>query len=740
MNAKHLFLTITLLFASLTMVWGTTKTDVINYTNVSAKITKDQKANSLSDCSFTSDASYSGVLWGSTLLSKIGLYNGRTFASTTSGGILTSVTVNFHSGATSGNTVTLFVGTTAYAGSETRATANTMSATSVDIVYDGSTSSVTYSSFAADYEYIALMGNTTVYIESIEIEWTVEANYTITKGSITGTGSGEWDTDVFVDKTTAKAGDVVTITFEPTDLFSSVTSYSYDDMDFDLSCIGYIDEGETYTASFIMPERNVTITAVFDEVEREDITITPSTYSITVESGLQEEITFERTLFGSSTPVTVGEFYYTIVNSSIADIELTDNGDGTGSCSISGLQVGTTTLLIQSHKIDNYAEGSSLPVTITVQAREVALVAQYSGGYYVMKNSLVDNMADAVQVYYDAVGDLFYYGNSENIDDFTWNEATPAKNKYTIQNPNNSNKYLTYGDYLLSEESSSYLWGKNAYKKFTNSDKWGIVYDGTNFLADNTMENAAAEALIANFRPLSYSTVSGAGIVDARTLAPEDWGTICVPFNVSAASVATSGAKFYTLTGKHVESETLVGVYISDPVTELVAGHSYFYQMEDGKTSISLTGASSFVTNAVNSGDGLIGCLTGDVDGTGKLVIPAGQPNGDNTDKPNGCYGLSKGKLRYVSAGSTGTIKPYRAYIDASELEEPAPAPGIIRRMIMNADYQGSFDPGVATSIVEVSDVMFIDWNQPVYNIMGMQVGKGATGVLIQNGQKFLVQ
>ena len=204
--------------------------------------------------------------------------------------------------------------------------------------------------------------------------------------------------------------------------------------------------------------------------------------------------------------------------------------------------------------------------------------------------------------------------------------------------------------------------------------------------------------------------------------------------------MATSGAKFYTLTGKHVEAETLVGVYLSDPVSVLEAGHSYFYQMEDGKTSISLTGASSFVTNAVNSGDGLIGCLTGDVDGTGKLVIPAGQPNGDNTDKPNGCYGLSKGKLRYVSAGSTGTIKPYRAYIDASELEEPAPALGIIRRMIMNADYQGSFDPEVPTAIIEVSDVTFIDWNQPVYNIMGMQVGKGATGVLIQNGQKFLVQ
>ena len=45
-----------------------------------------------------------------------------------------------------------------------------------------------------------------------------------------------------------------------------------------------------------------------------------------------------------------------------------------------------------------------------------------------------------------------------------------------------------------------------------------------------------------------------------------------------------------------------------------------------------------------------------------------------------------------------------------------------------------------ATSLEDfLNNATLINWNEPVYNMLGQQVGKGTTGVLIQNGQKFFV-
>ena len=96
---------------------------------------------------------------------------------------------------------------------------------------------------------------------------------------------------------------------------------------------------------------------------------------------------------------------------------------------------------------------------------------------------------------------------------------------------------------------------------------------------------------------------------------------------------------------------------------------------------------------------------------------------------------MSGGKFRYISAGGASNVKAYRAYIDAGELDASSgtPAPG--RRILYIKDMQD-----VATDIEDLTVGQLIDWSKPVYNIMGMQVGKGATGVLIQDGQKFIVQ
>ena len=204
-----------------------------------------------------------------------------------------------------------------------------------------------------------------------------------------------------------------------------------------------------------------------------------------------------------------------------------------------------------------------------------------------------------------------------------------------------------------------------------------------------------------------------------------------MPFDV--ADVSESGAEFYTLTGKHVEDDNIVGFYISDAVSSLTAGHSYLYQVSGGSSAINLNGSSAILTEAVVAAkDGFVGVLPNDNGGTGKIRV-----ENESKSRVEGNYVMSGGKFRYIAAGGAANVKAYRAYVDADELDElKASAPGrrLLRLETMVTDDQPT------DIIINLTDEAFINWNEPVYNIMGMQVGKGATGVLIQNGQKFIVQ
>lgn len=744
MNAKHLFLTVMLLFASMSVMWGATYYDVISFENIRDNYSgakTDDKLNNLSaGWSDASSAVYKGYMYYNSSTSKIGIATSVAFCTTASEGVIKSVTVNFDASAVSGQSVQLCVGHSAFAAVTTKKVAQSNSSEKPIITYDGSTSSVKYDAFGADYEYIAIVasagsGITDVRVSSIVIEWYVESSYAITQGAITGTGVGEWDVDLSVDKTLANAGETVTITVMPiSDPFSSLTSISLDGIEFDLSCIGYVDFIEEYTLSFIMPERPVTITAVFDMVFRDDQAIEVSTTSASMNSGLETAITFNRRSFGGD-PITEGEVYYEISDPDIAVVTVVDNGDGTGTCTLKGLKTGTATLSIAAQKTTTVTAGFSDEITIHVYPREVALVSEYSERFYAMANTIGgDGMAQAAEVYKS--GDVYYYNASDLVvANYTWNAVTlnAGETNFTIQNPS-TNKYLSVEGFDFKMVNDSYTWYNSAGKRKDENEK-GIVYNSgeDKFSVSKDLTTGAKEALIAtNLRPLNYSTASSsAGVYDTRTLSEGDWGTICVPFNVT--DVSEAGADFFTLTGKHVEAEELVGFYLSElPVSSLTAGRSYIYHVQAGKSAITLNGASAILTEADNSvlTDGFVGILPGDCDGTGKVRV-----ENESKDKENGNFVMSGGKFRYISAGGASNVKAYRAYIDAGELDASSgtPAPG--RRILYIKDMQD-----VATDIEDLTVGQLIDWSKPVYNIMGMQVGKGATGVLIQDGQKFIVQ
>lgn len=750
MNAKHLFLTLTMLLASITFAWAGYVYDEISFDVVKANesfpgIVEYVDAETYCEVYnmgvFGTASEYSAAFYYDKTNEKLGFIYDVAFSAVASAGYARKVTITWDPSTTSGKQIAVYYSNTPFSGLEDAAT---LIGTSLkNATYTGA--STTDVDIPSDFQFVAFLTTSdNVWIKSIDVQWEEIiplVPHNVKHGSLTSPFA--WGTDVTIDRAEDEdlyEGDIVTITFTPKKIGKVLLSYSYDDMEFDVSCMGYVARGEKYVAKFPMPgDRDVTVSATFGtdpRAEAPTVLIDGGISSVVLQSGVNLVVPFTVSPTVEGTPT----FEITdLTKGSVVDY--TYDGSA-GTVTLHGLATtsgASPTLTVKSPRNATHKVGSS-SITFTVTPRDAVLLAEYDGSYYAMQNTIsgLGRAAGLSGVY--AAGGVYYYDVNEfaSIDNITWHISEPAEDTYAIQNPNNSEKYVYVGTGKLKEDASSSTWLKDAEAdQFVDDNTYSIVFTGSNFVARKGFEGAAFEAVIdQTFLPMTYSTVSDAGIIDARTLAAGDWGTLCVPFNVSSTSVSASGATFYELTGKHVEGDVLVGVYISDPMTELVAGHSYIYQINGGSSSIVLTGSTAMVNTAVVNGtDGFVGCLPGN---GASITVPAGMPNGDNTDKPNGCYGLSKGKLRYVTSTSTGTIRAYRAYIDASELTEPAPAPG--RRMLMNVDYDGDFDPSVMTSIIDVNDVLYIDWSKPVYNIMGIQVGKGATGVLIQNGQKFLVQ
>ena len=755
MNAKHLFLTVMLLFASMSMMWGSTKTDVISISAITGEYGSGRGLKTLnSSLVLSSDARYAGqvyynpspsyLLFNSTRKSRI--------MSTTSGGLVSSVTVNWTGTNTSGTSeVLIIVRDVAFTGSESLSdlagyiAAGT--ATAIEsIVYDGSSSQTR--AIAGSYHYVAVYSNSsTAQISSVDIEWTIEDKYSITMDS----GYDDWEGEVSINDVVAeadkevvkaKAGDDVKITVTPNpEDFYYIESITFGDMVFDMSCMTPVESGDDpYVMHVIMPNGPVEVSVVFAEMEfkdDQDITFKHEGDVVTsseVESGLSKTFTFNLSRYAGTSPEYTGRVTYSVDDEDALSVESFsyNNETGEGTFTVIGF-IGSTNVRITTAKTVWVNEWEEI-LPLTVNPREVALIAEHDGSYYAALNSIDGaGKAGAQEVFRS--GDNFYYDLSgADVDDMTWYVSTLTEAQTTFAIQNDAEKFLAISGKNLQFNNSKYTWYKDE-GRFLDINDMGIIYQesSSKFFTSTTLTTAVKEYVIAtNFLPLNYSTTSSsAGVYDTRTLGEGDWGTICVPFDVT--DVSESGADFFTLTGKHVEAEELVGFYLSNsPVSSLTAGRSYIYHVQAGKSAINLNGASAILTEADNSvlTDGFVGILPGDCDGTGKVRV-----ENESKDKVNGNFVMSGGKFRYISAGGASNVKAYRAYIDAGELDASSgtPAPG--RRILYIKDMQD-----VATDIEDLTVGQLIDWSKPVYNIMGMQVGKGATGVLIQDGQKFIVQ
>lgn len=755
MNAKHLFLTLTMLLASLTFAWGGTVTDDISESAIATKYGLSTKTvrQAVSDFSLTSSAVYAGYIrWNKDNYLIFNFGDPSRIASTTSGGILTQVSVTWY-GTNTDCGILVYGSNTAYTGSETPATleADPSSELLATITYPN-TASTDFS--AKGYHYVAVVGNATLNVTDVNVTWTEEVSYNVKMdagydsdmGAVTINGV---DATAGATVTTAKAGDVITIEVTP-ELDYCLTGFTFGDMEFDLSCIGYLEEDETGTYKIIMPEiagTNITLTPAFDDMpvkKPQQITVkdgstplSPST-PVEIQSGVSQTFNYELKYNRSSDPAYDGIVTITSQNTSVFAVTsyTQPDDDGKGTFTIKGF-TGTAKVEIQTQKSIHYYAGDALH-NITVSPRQVVLVAEASDGkFYAMDNTVTDGKANGIKVVKS--GDYYYYDPSElTLANITWNVMTTSvdDDKFAIMKPSTSN-YLRLPTSKLLFGADSFEWWKDANDFFVNPTSWGPNYGGSNFAAASNPSYGVVEALIGTyFIPFgSYSTVSGAEINDPRSLTEGGYGTFCSPYDVP--DVSTAGAKFYSLTGKVLNGDKtqLAGIVLSeDPETELVAGHSYFYQVDAGSSAINLTGCMNHVTHAWENGaDGFVGCLVDD--NGGKTYVPNG------VERINGNYILQSGKLRYVAAGTTASIRAYRAYINVGELED-VDAKSVPKRRIVRAEgFEGELGmEDTATGIDELAENSVINWNEPVYNIMGMRVGKGATGVLIQNGRKFFVK
>lgn len=293
-------------------------------------------------------------------------------------------------------------------------------------------------------------------------------------------------------------------------------------------------------------------------------------------------------------------------------------------------------------------------------------------------------------------GDNFLYGTNTNslnvnstLDDNTsWNVSI-ANGKATIKNV---------------ASSSRQIWWNNSSPRFA-------CYEGkdgeSGYYAIQLYKQTAGTTTYSGYTTLCFDAY-------IRNFTNEgDYATLCLPYNVDVLYL--EGATAYNVAGKYVSGDRVSGILLQEETASLAAGQSYVIQ------STALTMHAWYSPRVEPVADpvtttGMVGNLSAE-----KMYVPIG------------CYGLSNNRLRRVAAAGVAAVGQYKAYFVLNDgvpvVDSSVLLPG--SKVMRTTDDE-------ATALDESAGQPSIDWNQPVYNILGIRVGKDATGVLIQNGIKYL--
>lgn len=734
MKTKNWFVALVLLIS--TASWATTVTETITPAKLieAGAALSDGSATSFSNVSVdVPTVKYAGNLGYDDGKGAFYLTKDNCLSVTSSNYKALSITVTWSTGNVNGlkNGLITYYRDAAFSGSETNDALKYIDGLpreTVGYASAGSTSSADLDIIVAEdtthVKFYSLVGKGTAknYISQIVIEWETISAFDVVIGSHT---NGTIEINGSTTPDLIEAGADVTMTLTP-DVGYELTGYTIGASVINLTPAERTTE--PIEVHFDMPAEDVTVSAVFaDALARHtsNVYIADGEYSEIVTSAgyplsinistseeyilVVEDVTDEDYCVGS--PASFSQSWQTGGIASVSSLTYAyddEMGAYLGAITIQGLAMGTDKLTLTFKQTDDYVTSSvDIYVHVIVPTHTAALVAEVDGRYYAVTTTLSAGKLGAEEVIV-ANGKVFYDSDLINAADITWviAESRDAYGDpiYTIQNA--ESKYLDrYGSTDFRLADGQVTWS-DADGTFVISGK-SICYVSGHFEASTSSTG----------RALEITTISAMPAAIERSQPNGKLSTMCFPFSINLESPFVEGiGTVYNVSGVYKSGDKVTGIGLSEEAsTILEAGKPYVF--EASASDLYVQYGEFTVAGDRGYATGLVGNLT-----SSKIYVP----------DDGYCYGISNNVIRRVLPGATASIGAYKAYINVDGLDEvgASPAPG--RRVI--------YVENTATSLEDILDgATFINWNEPVYNMLGQQVGKGTTGVLIQNGQKFFV-
>ena len=204
-----------------------------------------------------------------------------------------------------------------------------------------------------------------------------------------------------------------------------------------------------------------------------------------------------------------------------------------------------------------------------------------------------------------------------------------------------------------------------------------------------------------------------ANVTLTRTLQPEIWNTLSLPFALDRDQIAASALKDATI---YAFSESDASNITFESAYTIEAGKPYLVKLPDQAAAIenpSFTGVTIEATEGVTEGS------VGSVQFVGQTY------NKSLADVDDVCYLSTNGKVKQLAAN--GAIKGLRAYFIVPDAQQQAPGVKLFFNLI---------EDGIQTIANGHQQIA----NSPLYNLSGQRVNNAQKGIYIVNGKKILVK
>ena len=427
----------------------------------------------------------------------------------------------------------------------------------------------------------------------------------------------------------------------------------------------------------------------------------------------------DRTLnvYGKNTPYSAATDLYgdnagtllgTIVRGTSTELTVT------GDYAYIGLRSASNAMYLTSVSVTWSAGGASTTyyTTSTCSASEpIMMVSELDGAYFAVTHEITESAIAALELI--GLNDTYYYKPGTNTADITWYIQRGRASNYLS---NSTGQYLAVEGKNIAMRAERFAWTVNDAGQFVTAENTGLCYDSKNrafVVADKTGNDANNWHLSVSASEQSLEALKVAETYTRSGVTDDQYITICLPYAISQTFLET--AEVYNVTGKFVSGSRVTGVALTPEEGILEAGKPYVVHT---------------LSSPLNAYYGEI---------TATEVIPAlglvGNLSEEPLTVPAGCYGLSNSRLRLVTEGGRATTGQYKAYFDLRDVPEvSATDQPMGSKMMYTTDATET-----PTDVDALSgNSSQINWQLPVYNVLGIQVGEDATGVLIQNGIKYL--